>query len=128
MKITDLNLKEIIERARKAGACKTQLSVIGEFKDVKDLLEKASGRKKAFWAFWYARDVIKGRWPEAEDVIAENAEYAYGYAKDVLKGRWPEAEDVIARDANYAWLYARYVIKGRWPEAEDVMAKNAEYA
>jgi len=34
----------------------------------------------------------------------------------VIKGRWPEAEAVIAQDADAALRYAEGVIKGRWPE------------
>ena len=39
------------------------------------------------------------------------AKNAYLYAKDVIKGRFPEAEPVIAKDAGWACYYALYVIK-----------------
>jgi hypothetical protein len=32
-------------------------------------------------AYWYARDVIKGRWPEAEPRIMTDPEWAYLYVK-----------------------------------------------
>ena len=46
------------------------------------------------------------------------------YALHVIKGRWPEAEPVIQQDAEYAYLYALNVIEGRWPEAESTIVKS----
>ncbi|GIV52247.1 MAG: hypothetical protein KatS3mg038_2768 [Candidatus Kapaibacterium sp.] len=74
----------------------------------------------------YARDVICGRWPEAEPVIATDPRCAYLYAFDVIRGRWPEAEPVIAQDAWCASAMQLDVIRGRWPEAEPVIAQDAE--
>jgi len=51
--------------------------------------------------------------------LVKNPEYAYYYAKFIIKGRWPEAEPYIMKDKDpylIVW-YARYIIKGRWPEA-----------
>ncbi len=81
-----------------------------------------------YWAFRYARDVIKGRWKEAEEYIKTNPQSAYFYARDVIKGRWPEAEDYIKKDPYYAYHYAKNVIKGRWPEAEEYIKKDPKYA
>ena len=36
-------------------------------------------------AYYYARDMVKGRWKEGEAVITKNAYHSYHYAKDVLK-------------------------------------------
>ena len=72
-------------------------------------------------AYWYAREVIKGRWPEAEPIIMESAQGAYYYAHNVIKGRWPKAEPIIMTDPQYAYYYARDVIKGGWPEAEPII-------
>ena len=76
----------------------------------------------------YAKDVIRGRWPEAEPIIAKNPEAALEYAVDVIRGRWPEAEPIIAKNPEVALEYAVVVIKGRWPEAEPIIAKNPEAA
>lgn len=35
--------------------------------------------------YYYAKRLIKGRWPEAEPVIAKQADWAYCYAVDVIK-------------------------------------------
>ena len=34
-----------------------------------------------------------------------DSHYAYVYARDVIKGRFPEGEEVIAKDPEYANLY-----------------------
>jgi hypothetical protein len=80
------------------------------------------------YSYLYAKRVVKDRWPEAESTIIKNAGDAYYYSKDVIKGRWPEAESTIIKDPNYAYLYARDVIKGRWPEAESTIIKDPNYA
>ena len=49
-------------------------------------------------------DLIKkldSRYPPIEPYIKQNAYYAYYYAQDVIKGRWPEGEDAIKQDAAY---------------------------
>jgi hypothetical protein len=56
-----------------------------------------------------------------------NACNAHYYAAEVVRGRWPEAEPVIVKDGRWAYLYARYVINGRWPEAEAAIAQGSYY-
>ena len=79
-------------------------------------------------AYHYARAVLKGRWPEAEEAIAKDPRAAYEYANHVIKGRWPEAESVIATDPFSAHRYAKYVLKGRFPEGEATIAKDPDWA
>jgi hypothetical protein len=43
---------------------------------------------------------------------------AYSYASEVIKGRWPEAESVIATDPYSAAEYALGILGRRWPEGE----------
>ena len=85
-------------------------------------------RNSPLRALDYAKDVIGGRWPEAEFVIMRRPERAYEYARDVIKGRWLEAEPVIMKSPIWAFYYAKDVIKGRWPEAEPYIMKNPEWA
>ena len=66
-------------------------------------------------AYRYAIEIIKGRWPEAEKVIATDSGRAYLYARDVIKGRWPEAEKVIATDSVRAYNYARDILHDKDP-------------
>jgi len=74
-------------------------------------------------AYDYARDFIKGRWPEAEPIIMKEPSVAVNYTRDVIQGRWPEAEPYIMEKPLHAYVYARDIIKGRWPEAEPSIMK-----
>ena len=60
----------------------------------------------------------------ARNVSSRTAKDAYYYAYNVIEGRWPEAEATIMRDSYYAYQYAHNVIKGRWPEAEAEIKTN----
>ena len=53
-------------------------------------------------AYFYSRDIIKGRWPEAEPYIMTKPASACWYAIDIIKGRWPEAESII-KENDYLW-------------------------
>ena len=75
-------------------------------------------------AYFYAKNTIKGPFPEGEAVIAKNTYWSYNYALQVIEGRFPKGEAVIATDPYCAYDYARDVIKGRFPEAEEAMAKE----
>jgi hypothetical protein len=72
----------------------------------------------------YALEVIKDRWPEAEDIIIKDSDSALYYSAEVIKGRWPEAEDIIMKDPHNACQYAQNIIKDRWLEAEPYIMKN----
>jgi len=82
----------------------------------------------------YAKDIIAGRWLEAENIIATSAEWAFYYSSNVIYGRWGtsrakmEAEESIKKDPQYAYRYAREVIRGRWIEAEPYIIKDSLYA
>ena len=67
------------------------------------------------WAYYYARHIINGRWPEGEKAIASDPHwaylYAYGYALDIIKGRFLEGEKTIANDSYWAKLYQEFLDK-----------------
>jgi len=67
------------------------------------LLEKY--KKDPNSLFFYSKDMICGRWLEAEPMIMTSPAYAYFYSRDVIKGRWPEAEPAIMRHYSYWQLY-----------------------
>lgn len=73
--------------------------------------------KSAEYAFLYASEVLKGRFPEGEDVLAKDVFYAGRYAVDAIKGRFPEGEPIIAQSPNvYAGrYYAEYALNDRDP-------------
>jgi hypothetical protein len=80
------------------------------------------------WTYAYARSVIRGRWAEAEPHIMKDSEWAYSYAREVIQGRWAEAEPIIMKDPHSAYMYAKYVIRGRWAEAEPYIMKDPSWA
>jgi hypothetical protein len=81
-------------------------------------------RKDPEWAYEYARDKLKRRWPAAEPYIMRDPYWAQEYADRVIKGRWPEAEPVIMQDPMSAYFYACLTIGGRWLEAEPVILQS----
>jgi hypothetical protein len=76
------------------------------------LLNSTHNQKKAVW---YASNVLKTRWIEAEDAIKRSPRWSVAYAKDVIKGRWEEAEKTISKDPKYLAEYGVEVIKGELP-------------
>jgi len=67
-----------------------------------------------------------GRWYDAEKLIT-NPSSIFFYAQDVIGGRWKEKESVIAKDPRHAVLYAQEVIKGPFPEAEKEILESPWY-
>lgn len=64
---------------------------------------------------WFLEQVD---WTPILHIIKNDPYYAYKYARDVIKGGWSEAEQYIMKDPFAAYCYARDIIKGRWKEAE----------
>ena len=85
--------------------------------------------KSPKWVLEYMAEVMPDEeWPAAEKYIKQSPQYAYEYAYYHLGERWPEAEDTIMKSPSYAFEYANDIIKGRWPEAEKYIMKNPEAA
>jgi len=84
----------------------------------------------AKYSYYYARDIIKGRWEKGELDISKDAYYSYCYAIEVIKGRWELGEAAISKDARYSSHYAKHVIKGRLPDFmhNQMILDNNEYA
>ena len=80
------------------------------------------------WACGYAKNVLKGRFPEGEATMATDPRWSCDYAIYVLGGRFPEGEAAIATDAYWAFGYAADVLKGRFPEGEAAIAKDPIWA
>ena len=101
------------------------------------MFHRQPGRQKVYVeANEYAKDIVKGRWPEFEEAILNREVASPGwmaciYAREVLKGPWPEAEDIIVEDCMAACSYAEQVLNAPWPKGEPAIAKfwgAAEYA
>ena len=119
--ITSITLEEAIVKAEEADACQKEIDIIKKFNSWEEVVEH---EKAAYWFHWYARNVIKDRWIEAEEYIKKNPRWAYYYAQDVIKDRWIEAEEYIMKDPHWAYCYAQYVIKDRWIEAEEYYERS----
>ncbi len=61
-------------------------------------------------AYWYARNILKNKWKEAEEYIKNHPYWAYRYAKDVINGRFLEAEPSIRKSPRDAYNYAYFII------------------
>ena len=78
----------------------------------------------------YAEHIQK-RVPELEHIVLQEELAIYWYARYVLKQRWPEGEKVLLKGLN-PWgpntylvrEYAQNVVRDRWPEAEPVLSKD----
>jgi len=81
-------------------------------------------RSNPYALFYYSKDIVCGRWLEAEPTIMTSPACAYLYSLDIIKGRWLEAEPMIMSDPEYSYLYSVNVIRGRWLEAEPHIANN----
>ena len=122
----NLTLEQMIQNA-KGKVCKKGLRKLKD-KNYKTLEEALGDPNAPEWAYWYARYVLKGPFPQGEDTIATSAVWAYWYAKDVLKGPFPQGEDEIATSAEWACWYAIDVLKEPFPQGEKAIATDAEWA
>lgn len=104
----------------------TRITTIGL--GIKNANGKSNMRKTPQEAYRYARNVIEGRWPKGEAIIARDAEWSFWYACDVLKERFEKGEAIIAQNAKWAYWYVINIIKGRWPKAESAIESDEEFA
>jgi len=79
-------------------------------------------------AFKFAERIIKGKWPEAESIIAQDAEASHNYAEYILNGRFKQGEPAIITDPHWSSWYASGILRQRWPEAEPNILKDPRVA
>ena len=125
MKLTDLNLQELIKQALGHYSCANILIFLRSCSSIEEVLAHEQASE---WAYWYAENVIGGRWEEGEPIILTNSYYSYCYARIFVKGRWVEAEPLMLTDPYCAYWYARDIIKGRWAEAETIILTKSYLA
>lgn len=59
------------------------------------------------------------RWPEAESILATHASAAFYYAKYILKKRWPLGEHAILKgDLLTLMRYRHEFVRDEWPEGD----------
>jgi len=72
------SLKVMIEKAKKANACDEAIRELEKLNSIEEVMKH---EKAPEWISWYAENVIKGRWNEAEDIIRTNPFYNKLYQK-----------------------------------------------
>ena len=76
------------------------------------------------WAYWYAKDILKGPFPLGEPAIAKESWRAFWYAAEILKDPFPLGEPAIAKDPQWAYYYALDVLEGPFPLGEPAIANS----
>lgn len=121
-----MNTEELKTYAGLFGSMNDILRYLAQGND-DDLLVKYLSTSQEY-AYYCARYVIKGRWPEGEKAIAKDPMCAYRYASLVINDRFPEGESAISKVPAIAYQYARFVIGGRWPPGEKAIARDPHHA
>ena len=57
------------------------------------------------YAFYYAKYILKDKYPEGEAAIAKIPSYTYFYARDILKDRFVLGEDSFTNGSTYGEAY-----------------------
>ncbi len=52
---------------------------------------------------------------------------AYEYARDIVKGKYPDGEEAISKSPYYSYAYAMYILEGRFPQGEKAISSEIEY-
>jgi hypothetical protein len=81
--------------------------------------------KNSQYTCLYAKNVISGRWIEAEELIGKCEANAIWYAENVVKGEFKLGEETIAKDADQSLRYAKLIWK-RFELGEPSIATNAD--
>lgn len=105
-----MNLNELIQNAIDAGACLVAINKIKSYNTFEDAIQD---KEAPYYAYWYAINVIKGRWPEMEHIILTSPQWSYHYAKNVINGRWEKCEKMLSSTSQreYYYYYSWYVYK-----------------
>lgn len=85
----------------------------------------------AWLAYKYSHNVLKRRWPEAENVVLMDPIATYSYAALVVGDRWPEGEVAFlaSEDKSVAQAihdYVTRVIRTPWPAGEAKLKEMSE--
>ncbi len=78
-------------------------------------------------AYQHALHNCKGRWPAAEELIAEFPSIAVDYAQNIIKGRWERIEPLLKKHPSSLCKYAVHVMKGNWEEGEELLKEDGTY-
>jgi hypothetical protein len=118
---------EMKQVALSKGVCSQWRRWLERSNSIEELL-KVSKLSLVGVYYYYANNVLEGRFVLGEDVLSKSAKYAYEYARYALKGRFILGEEAISKRTSYAYYYANNELKGRFELGEEAISKDAEYA
>jgi hypothetical protein len=67
-------------------------------------------------AYFYAKIILNGPFPEGEPAIAQSPKWSYYYAKEILQHRFEAGEPVLAHSSSWWFDYWLNVLDGEWPK------------
>ena len=70
--------------------------------------------KDAEYSYYYARNVLRGRFELGETTISKDSLCSVEYARDVIHDRFHMGEESISTDARCSYIYALEILKNRF--------------
>jgi lambda repressor-like predicted transcriptional regulator len=70
----------------------------------------------------------KKRWKKYECIIAKNPEYSYWYAKEIIRGRFVLGEKSISKKSSLSYYYAANVLENKFVLGEKEISKESSYS
>lgn len=116
-----MNLRKMIGQARKAGACKEELKCL---RKIGNLSDAEKNPRAPSWVYWYACNVLRGRFVEYEHVLLRSRHYAFQYVVDVVEEPFPLFEPVFADHPELAFEYAKIILNGKFEAGEKAIASK----
>lgn len=86
--------------------------------------KKFVDKPNPYFAYLFAKDFLKARWHEAENIILQKPSIIYCYIKYIIKSRWIEGEKFLCKDSIYSYWYAKNILKDRFENAEPYIKKD----
>jgi hypothetical protein len=99
------------------------VNILGQKWDIKGMYRVHSSWEDNVIQFKIPRKIVN----IAITSIGSDASYSYYYARDVIGGRWPPGEKAILEDEHVAYNYAVYAMKQRWPRDSNMDKKLLKF-
>jgi len=125
-KIKDLMMKKVINNVRLPSFAFAYFIKLMKKKDP-EIMKYVTINSQL--SYYYAENILRGRFELGEEAIAKDTVYSYYYAKNIIRGRFELGEKAIAKDAYYSYDYALSVLnRKRFELGEEAIAKDARYS
>ena len=80
--------------------------------------------KSAQSSYYYAVDIIKGRFLLGEEAISKSAKYSMLYASRIIRGKFIQGEYAFSSNGYYSYRYAKDVLKRRFKLGETAIKRS----